>query len=194
MISRKNQGRGRPDNSRRSAGKFRELLCSALLPRHHGFGYFFARKSGPCSSCDPIWATGFMVHPGCHGRLFAWAQQPVVAATVVSVEGSVEMFRAASTNWTPAFRSNQPRAIQSRHGRPPPASAASSLCCERTGWRAKSAARIVNDGNYYGTTEYGGTNNQGTGKSPVKMGLKSLSVAVCRAVANQDDLLQRQGS
>ena len=31
-------------------------------------------------------------------------------------------------------------------------------------------------------------------KAPVKMGLKSLSVAVCRAVANNEEWLQRQGS
>jgi hypothetical protein len=33
-----------------------------------------------------------------------------------------------------------------------------------------------------------------TGKSPANMGLKSLTVAVCRAVVNQADWLQRQGS
>jgi hypothetical protein len=32
----------------------------------------------------------------------SFAQQPVVAATMLSVEGSVELLRAASTNWTPA--------------------------------------------------------------------------------------------
>ena len=32
------------------------------------------------------------------------------------------------------------------------------------------------------------------GKSPVKVGLESLSVALCHAAANQDDWLQRQGS